>query len=68
MNKKHYICKLETLKKERYFVKWIDDWKDELIIFLGKNDEVKIFSSIKFRSLNSVYSIKGNFQIILMFV
>jgi nitrite reductase/ring-hydroxylating ferredoxin subunit len=46
MNKKHYICKLEILKKERYFVKWIDDWKDELIVFLGKNDEVKIFSSI----------------------
>ena len=46
MKKKHYICKLEILKKERYFVKWIDEWKDELIVFLDKNGEVKIFSSI----------------------
>jgi nitrite reductase/ring-hydroxylating ferredoxin subunit len=46
MKNKHYICKLEILKKERYFVKWIDEWKDELIVFLDKNGEVKIFSSI----------------------
>jgi hypothetical protein len=28
------------LKKEGYFVKWIDEWKDELITFLNKDGEV----------------------------
>ena len=46
MKDKHYLCNLQNLKKEGYFVKWIDEWKDELITFLNKDGEIKIFSSI----------------------
>ena len=42
-----YICNLKEVKTNDYIIKFIDCWKDELIIFFDLNDnKIKIFSSI----------------------
>ena len=40
------ICSLNELKNNKYIIKTIDKWKDELIIFGDTKDKIKIFSSI----------------------
>ena len=40
------ICDIKELKKKNYIIKYIDEWKDELIIFEDTNGSIKIFSSI----------------------
>ena len=35
-----------TVKNNSYFIKWFDELKDELIIFLDKREKISIFSSI----------------------
>ena len=42
---KVYICKLTELESKKFIIKWIDKWKDEIIIF-KKNNVIKLFSSI----------------------
>ena len=45
--KKIHICSYEILKKDTFIVKFIEEWKDELIIFIDSmNNKLKIFSSI----------------------
>jgi len=46
MKNNYYICNLNTLKNKGYFIKWIEEWKDELIAILNEDGELKIFSSI----------------------
>jgi len=46
LNKKKFICSLDDLKKKKYIVLWIEEWKDELIVFINKDSEIKIMSSI----------------------
>lgn len=43
---KIFICNISLLKKNSYKVIWVDNWKDELIIFRNDQDKIKIFSSI----------------------
>jgi nitrite reductase/ring-hydroxylating ferredoxin subunit len=43
---KIFMCTLKELKGNKYFIKWIDEWKDELIVFLNKSNTIKIKSSI----------------------
>ena len=44
--KKIYLCDLIELQRKNYIIKWIDEWRDELIVFLDKEEQIKIFSSI----------------------
>ena len=45
--KKIHICSYEILKKDTFIVKFIEEWKDELILFIDSIDnKLKIFSSI----------------------
>ena len=46
MDKKKYLTDLNTLKKNIFLNIWIEEWKDELIIFLNNKNEIKVFSSI----------------------
>lgn len=41
-----FLTNYNSLKKTKFMNKWIEEWKDELIIFLNEKDEIKIFSSI----------------------
>ena len=43
---KIFICTLKELKDNQYLIKWIDEWRDELIVFLNKSNNIKIKSSI----------------------
>jgi nitrite reductase/ring-hydroxylating ferredoxin subunit len=44
---KIFLCSINELKKKKYFVKFIDEIKDEIIAFTDKEtNEVKLFSSI----------------------
>ena len=45
MKNKILICKSIELDKSTYVKKWIEDWKDEIIIF-KKDNKIKLFSSI----------------------
>jgi len=45
-NKLIFFCDYKDLKNKRYLIKFFEDLKDELIIFLDQNDNIKIFSSI----------------------
>ena len=40
------LCNLKLLNKKKYHIIWIDEWKDELIVFKNEKNEIKIFSSI----------------------
>ena len=44
--KKIFLCYFKDLKRKSAIIKWIDMIKDEVIIFVDKNNEIKIFSSI----------------------
>ena len=46
MSEKVLNCTLKELKDNQYFIKWIDEWKDELIVFLNKSNKIIIKSSI----------------------
>ena len=39
------VCSHKQLEKDRYIIKFIQSWKDELIVFIN-NNKIKIFSSI----------------------
>tara|TARA_B100000925_G_scaffold266172_1_gene225785 strand:- start:2427 stop:2768 length:342 start_codon:yes stop_codon:yes gene_type:complete len=41
-----FICNLGDLNKKKYFVKWIVEWNDEIIVYLNNQNQVKIKSSI----------------------
>ena len=43
---KIFICTLKELKDNQYLIKWVDEWRDELIVFLNKTNKIKIKSSI----------------------
>ena len=44
--KKIFFCTKEELNKNKYIIKFFEDLNDELIIFLNKDNKIKIFSSI----------------------
>ena len=46
MKEKIFICTIKDLKDSHYFIKWIDQWKDELIVFIDKSNQISIRSSI----------------------
>ena len=41
-----FLCKLGVLKKNKYIIKFFDELKDEIICFLDKDENIKVFSSI----------------------
>ena len=41
-----YLCDMSEIKKNHHFIKWVDEWRDELIVYLDSKNEIKIFSSI----------------------
>lgn len=46
-NNKIFFCKIQDLKKKKFITKYIDDLKDEIIIFIDKKTQkFKSFSSI----------------------
>ena len=45
-NENLYFCNIEELKKKKYIVKFFDDIKDELIIFIDNHQKIKVCSSI----------------------
>ena len=46
LEKKIYLCSKYEILKKKYINFWIDEWKDELIVFIDKLNQIKIFSSI----------------------
>lgn len=47
MKDKIFICEFKELKDKKYLIKWVDEWRDELIVFFNKHsNEIKIKSSI----------------------
>lgn len=46
MSKKIKLTSINILDKKKYLIFWIDELRDEIIIFKNKNNEIKIFSSI----------------------
>ena len=41
------VCSINEIKKKNYFIKFINEIKDEIIVFIDKEtNEIKIFSSI----------------------
>lgn len=45
--KKIFLCSLDEIKKKKYFIKFIDEIKDEVIAFIDKEtNQIKLFSSI----------------------
>ena len=44
---KIFISSYDELKKKSFIIKFIEQWKDELIIFISPiNNELRVFSSI----------------------
>jgi len=41
-----YVTSKDILLKERYIIKFYDELKDEVICFLDKDENIKIYSSI----------------------
>ena len=46
MESKIFICNLEEIKKTRFIVKWVNEWKDEVIVYLDTNNKINVKSSI----------------------
>ncbi len=46
MEDKVFMCTIKDLKDNKYFIKWIEEWKDELIVFFNKSNNITIKSSI----------------------
>jgi nitrite reductase/ring-hydroxylating ferredoxin subunit len=44
--KKIYLCSLEELSKNKSIIKWVDEIKDEVVVFHDKENKLKVFSSI----------------------
>ncbi len=44
--KQIYLIDKKELITQKYFVKFIDEVKDEVIIFIDRDNEIRIFSSI----------------------
>ena len=44
--KKIYICNLKELNQKKSLIKWIDEIKDEVIVFYNSQNELKVFSSV----------------------
>jgi len=44
--KEIYLCSLQELSKKKSIIKWVDEIKDEIIVFYDKENKVKVFSSI----------------------
>ena len=44
--KKIFFCEENEIDKKEYVVKWIDDFRDEIIIFKDRQKKLKAFSSI----------------------
>ena len=45
-NKRIYLCEYNDLKKSIYLIKWLEQIKDEIIVFLDQEKKIRIFSSI----------------------
>ena len=44
---KIFLCSYDELKKKSFIIKFVEQWKDELIIFISPiNNDLRIFSSI----------------------
>lgn len=43
---KIFICSVEDIRLKNYVIKWVEDWKDELIVYQDNNGLIKIKSSI----------------------
>jgi len=41
-----YLCEVNDLKTNNFLNKWIDELKDEIIIFRDSTNNVRIFSSV----------------------
>ena len=41
-----YLCSTNYLSSKSFFIKWIDEIKDEVIVFIDSVKLIKIFSSI----------------------
>lgn len=46
MNKKIFLVDLIRLQQKKFFIKWIDELKDEVIIFIDIKNTIRVFSSI----------------------
>jgi nitrite reductase/ring-hydroxylating ferredoxin subunit len=45
--KKILLCSIDEINKKKYFIKFIDEIKDEVIAFIDKEtNQIKLFSSI----------------------
>jgi nitrite reductase/ring-hydroxylating ferredoxin subunit len=44
--KKVFFCDEDDISKNDYIVKWVDDFRDEIIIFKNKQKKLTVFSSI----------------------
>ena len=44
--KKFFLIDIKQLEKKKYFVKFIEEIKDEIILFIDKEKKIRIFSSI----------------------
>ncbi len=44
--KKIYLCSTNEIYKKKYLNFWIEEFRDELIVFVNKLNQIKIFSSI----------------------
>ena len=59
---KIFICNISLLKKNSYKVIWVDNWKDELIIF--RNDDSSFHEVKKMEnSINRRHFLYGGFTI-----
>lgn len=41
-----FFCDYKDLKNKNYIIKFFEDLKDEVIMFIDKNQNIKLFSSI----------------------
>ena len=46
MQSKIFVCSKKEILKKKYINIWVEQWKDEIIIFLDRKDKIKVFSSI----------------------
>ena len=60
-NKLIFFCNFGDLKKKEYIIKFFEELKDELIIFLDKDKNIKVFSSICSHSGGEIfYDLQAN--------
>tara|TARA_B100001059_G_C17627142_1_gene472505 strand:+ start:301 stop:687 length:387 start_codon:yes stop_codon:yes gene_type:complete len=44
--KKIYLCTKDEIYKNKHLIFWIEEFRDELIVFVNKLNQIKVFSSI----------------------